>query len=208
MDYKLVVKKLEGLQTVSTIAKNLNISKRTAINYVWSLRKKGFLSTEQAGRKVRIYRVSLVKKKKVGHSLYDLINSNSKVKIWVKMDYIIHSDKKPSVEEILVRAIITGEFRVILASLGLYNKIVDWSGLMFFARKYNVEKKVGALYDVARMEMKVRKMDLRTRNALLKKKARKEYIIKNVKTKDFKEIEKLWGVYVPFNKADLEVYKD
>ena len=25
---------------------------------------------------------------------------------------------------------------------------------------------------------------------------------------NFKEIEELWGVYVPFNKADLEVYKE
>lgn len=208
MELDKIAKKLEGLQTVSTIAKTLDINKRTAINYAWKLRKKGLLTTDYGSRKIRLYRISLLNKKRNGYSLYELINENSKVKIAVREDFIMHSDRKPSVEEVLARGIVTARFRIVLASLGLFNKIKDWPKLKFFADKYHINRKVGSLYDVSRNVMKVRKMDKRTRNALLKNKKGREYIIKNLKTDDFQAIEELWDVYIPFNRADLEAYKE
>ncbi len=209
MEVAKLAKKLEGLQTVSTIAKSLNINERTAINYVWNLRKNGYLTTRQGGSKVRIYSINSIIKKKRGYSFYELLNENSRVKLNSREDYIIHSKNKPSVEEILVRAVVLGKFsfRIILASLGLFNKIKDWSRLKVFADKYNVGKKIGALYDVARRTIKVRRMDERTRKGL-RNKGQGGFIIKGLKSKHFKDIEKEWGVYIPFNKQDLEVYKE
>lgn len=207
MEQTEIAQKLEGLQTVSSISKTLNINKRTAINYAWQLRKTGHLTTEYGKRRVRLYRISHLKRKKAGYSLYEMINNNSKVKLAVREDYVIHSEKKPSVEETLARAVATKELRITLASLGLFNKIKNWSRLRSFAEKYGVGKKVGALYDVAKTVIRVKRMDNRTRKSLLKCKEEK-YIIENVRSKDFKEIEGLWGIFIPFNRHDLMVYKE
>jgi len=51
-------------------------------------------------------------------------------------------------------------------------------------------------------------MDKRTRNALFRSKVLSKFIIENFKSKDFIEIQKMWNIYVPFNKADLEAYKE
>ena len=207
MDINDLAKRLEGMQTISSISKIFNIERRTAINYIWELRKKGYVKTEYASNKKRIYRISLKKSVK-GHSLYEIINKNSKVKLIVREDYIIHSDKQPTIEEVLARAVATKSFRTVLASLGLFNKINDWSRLNNFSEKFKIEKKIGALYDVAKIFIRVKKMDERTRNSFLRKKRKKEFIVENIKSKHFQDIEKRWNVYVPFNKQDLEVYKE
>lgn len=186
--------------------KKLGVNKRTAVNYASKLRKKGYLANVPGG-KIRMYKISPLIIEKKGYSFYELLNKNSKIKIAVSKDIIIHSDKEPSVEEILARAAVSGQFRIVLASLGLFNKIKNWSRLKEFARQYNIERKIGALYEVARGVIRVKKMDERTKQSLLNSKGG-GYVIKNVKTKDFKEIEKKWGVYIPFNKADLERYKE
>ena len=177
-DVKLfeIAKKLRGLQTVSTIAKTLNIKKRTAINYAWKLRKNGYLTTSYARNKIRLYRIDPLRRKKTGYSLYNLINKYSKVKISAREDYIIHSNKEPSVEEVLVRAIDTKEFRIVLASLGLFNKIKNWTLLGEIARNKNIGKKVGALYDTARTIIRTRRMDEKTRKALLNSDAKEKFI--------------------------------
>ena len=206
MDLYKIARKLDGLQTVSTIAKSLNVKARTAINYAWLLRKNGYLASIQ-NRRVRLYRISPIRKKVTGYSLYELLNENSRVKIIVKEDYFIHSKKKPSIEEILVRCIMTGEFRIVLASLDLFNKVKNWPRLKFFADKYKSGRKIGALYDVARKIIRVRRMDKRTREGLLRN-GKERYIIKPFRSKHFKDVEKEWNVYIPFNVQDLGVYKE
>lgn len=207
MELEKTARKLQGLQTVLSISKTLKISKRTAINYAYRLRKAGYLETDYGSNKVRMYRISTLQKKKRGYSLYELLNKNSRIKLATKEDYIIHKDEKPTIEEILVRAIITKQFRTILASLALFNKITNWSRLRNLAENYNLGRKTGALYDVARTIMRVRRMDKRTRKSFLRSKG-SGYIIKNVRSKDYKEIENKWRVYIPFNKQDLEAYKE
>ena len=206
MNIEGIAKKLKGLQTVSSISKVLNVDRRTAINYAWKLRKSEYLENVYGG-KVKIYRINSLIKKKTGYSLYEILNENSKVKVTVRENYIIHSSKKPSIEEVLARAIASNEFRIVLASIGLFNRIKNWSRLKHFARSYTIERKVGALYDVARETIKVRKMDERTRKSLLNSKG-SSYIIKPLRSKSFKNIEKEWKVFIPFNKQDLEVYKE
>ena len=207
MELLKIAKELEGLQTVNSIAKQLNVDRRTSINYAWALRKKGFLENVYGGR-VKLYRINPLIKRKTGYSFYELLNKYSKVKLAVREDYIIHSEKEPSVEEILVRAVKNDNFRVVLASLGLFNKIRSWSRLYKFAKNYNVRRKIGALYDVAREIIRVRRMDDKTRKLLLNAKNEERYIIPRFKSKSFQDIEKKWNIYIPFNKADLEVYKE
>ena len=70
-----------------------------------------------------------------------------------------------------------------------------------------MERKIGALYDLSRKIMRTRKIDSRFKRFMLPRPQDKyQYIIKGLKTKDFKEIENTWKVYIPFNKADLEAY--
>ncbi len=208
MDLQETAKALEGLQTIGTIAKRLNISKRTAINTVWKLRKKGLVETDYGKRKIRMYRITRIKKPVIGYKgLYDIINENSKVKLFAKESHRIH-DHKLTVEEAIVRAIKEQDFRTILAALGLFNKIKSWSALLKFAKKESLTRKIGALYDVAKLTFRVKRIDERTRNALKKGEINEKHIIKGIKSSDFKGIEKEWKVFIPFNKADLEVYKE
>ena len=207
MDLDFIAKKLEGLQTISAIANTLKINKRTAINYVSELRKKGLVKTEYGKRKIRLYRISTIKRKEVGYpSIYDIINQNSRIKIVTNYKHI--SYKKLCIEEVIVEAVKTKSFRVILASLELFNKVRDWSKLYKLAKKEQIGRKIGALYDLTRKFIKIRKIDKRTRNALLRSKVKDKYIIKKIKSKDFKNIEKIWGIYLPFNKADMRDYKE
>ncbi|MBW2966545.1 hypothetical protein KY342_05565 [Candidatus Woesearchaeota archaeon] len=208
MNLEKLAKRIEGLQTVSSICKLLKIDKRTAINYISMLRKKGFLETMYGKRRIRMYKISPAIKKKVGYpGLYEIINKHSKVKIIGRYEHKVYAHKL-TVEEAIIRAIKTKGFRVILAALGLFNKIENWQLINKLSKKENIGRKIGALYDIARKSFRVKRMDERTRKSLLKSKVDGKYIIDRIKSKDFKNIEKIWKVYIPFNKADLEVYKE
>ncbi len=203
-----LAKKLEGLNTLGMVRKNLGVKKSTAIKILSLLRKEGFVETSGGGKKPRLYTISplrLAGKEHLG--LYDIINKYSKVKLFEPFKHKV-MDRKLTIEEAIPMAIKQREFRLTLASLGLFNFVKDWKKLHYFAKKYDVMKEVGALYDVARSYMKTRKMDERTRKSLLKTKTRKQFIIKHAKSKDFIDIGKRWNVYVPFNKADLTRYKE
>ena len=208
MDLMSIAKKLEGLQTVESIAKALDIDRRTAINYIWVLRKKGFVETMYGKRKIRMYKISPLKKNKFGYpGLYEFLNQYSKIKIYPPYVERIY-DHKPTQEEMIVKAVRTGDLRTILSSLALFNKIENWQTLSQIARKEHIGRKIGALYDTAKTIIKVRRMDKKTRKALLNSKIENKFIVKNARTKDLKHIEQIWKVYLPFNSADLEAYKE
>ena len=208
MKLENTAKALEGLQTIDTVAKKLDISRRTAINVIWRLRKNGLVETGYGKRKIRLYRIRTLKKPDIGFKgMYDIINENSKVKLFTRQQYKIH-DHELTIEEAITRAVKEGDFRTVLAALGLFNKINSWPMLLKFAKKENITRKIGALYDVARTVIKTKKMDKRTRKALLKGEIGDKYVGMRIKSNDFKDIEKEWNVFMPFNKADLEVYKE
>ena len=203
-----IAKRLEGLQTVDSIAKNLDIDRRTAINYVWMLRKEGFVETIYGKRKIRMYRVSLFKKIKFGYAgLYEFLNQNSKIKVYAPYIERIYGHK-PTAEEMIVKAIKTGDLRTILSSLALFNKVKNWSRLNQIARKEMIGRKIGALYDAARAIIRVKRMGKKTRKALLNSEIEDKFIVKNARTKNLNHIEDEWRVHLPFNKADLEAYKE
>lgn len=196
------VKKLWGLQTAESVMKILKIKKRTAINYISKLRKKGYVEYYSAGRKKRIYRIGAIKSRfNENEGVYGIINKYSKIKVNEPHKYIIHGRKiKP--EEALVLALKTQNFKLILASLSLFNHIKNWKLLNQFAEKYNLQRQVGALYYLAKLFIRTRRMDIRTRKSMLKGKGNR-YIYNRVKTKDFFDIAKKWKVEIPFNKNDL-----
>ena len=203
-----LAKKLEGINTLEMVKIKLKISKSTAVKIVSLLRKEGFVETSGGGKQPRLYKISPIRVASKEHiGLYDVINEYSKIKIVEPFKYKV-MDRKLSVEEVIPMAIKENNFRLVLASLGLFNFVKNWPKLHFYAKKYDVMRKVGALYYVTKFYMKTRKMDDRTLKALLKGKEKERYIVKPLKSKDFKDIEKKWKVYIPFNKPDLMRYKE
>ncbi len=203
-----VVRKLEGLQTVDTISKKLGIKRRTAIQYVSHLRKKGLAETVRGGRKIRVYRIARVPQIKIGNpGYYETLNENSPIKIWEPYEHRVIG-REISVEETIAWASSTNVNRVHLAVLALFNKVKDWSRLYKWALHFNSRRKVGALYDVARKIVRVKKMDGRIRKKLLMAKSEKRYMYPYVKSKSFKDIEKRWRVFIDLNWADLMRYKE
>lgn len=201
-DLLRIIKKLEGLQTIDTIMKILNIKRQTAINYISQLRKKGYVEYYSAGRSKRIYKISIIKSKfKENNGVYNIINKYSKIKVAEPYAYFIHN-KKLTNEEALVLALRSQNFKLILASLNLFAHIKDWKLLNKIAKKYKLQRQVGALYELARQFIRTKRMDERIKKSMQKGKGEK-YIYAKIKTKDFNAIAKKWRVEIPFRNSDL-----
>jgi DNA-binding Lrp family transcriptional regulator len=211
MNAKELAKRLEGMHTVETIEKELDISRVTAINYISLLRKAGFIKTERGAKKKRLYKISPIQTKGEGNpGLYEIINKYSKIKIEEPYKTFIHG-KKLEIEEAIMKAIGTGSYRVIIAAMPLFNHVKDWDLFSRLAKEYRIENKAGALYDLARATIRVRKMDPRTEKSLEErsKKMKKAPLIKGIeKESDFKSIGKKWNVIIGINKKDLERLKE
>lgn len=203
-----ILKKIEGINTIDLIQRKLNVKRNTAIKKIHELRKLGYVETSGGGKQPRLYRISRIKIQKIGNpGLYDVINRNSPIKLVKPYEHRIVNGKL-SIEETIVRAIKTGDFRLILASLALFNKVKNWARLYNLAKKENIRRKIGALYEVAKKIIRVRKMNYKMMKLMLNAKNEEKYIVKGIKSNDFKNIEKKWNVYIPFNMIDLMRYKE
>jgi len=201
-----LLKKIEGVQTIDSISSLLNISKEKAIFYIYKLRKEGYVKTKRLSDGRRIYYISL--DNKLGGIKYEeIINKYSPIKIVIPRDYYVYR-KNLSLEETLIYALKTRSFRTILATLSLFKKTNNWKLLYQLAKNNHLERQVGALYELSRKIMKTKRIDKRfIRNSLPKEKYKFRYVIPNLKSKDFRDIEIKWRVYLPFNYKDLEAYK-
>ncbi|MBU1204037.1 MAG: hypothetical protein KKG60_03145 [Nanoarchaeota archaeon] len=200
-----LLKKLKGIQTIPSVMTNLNINRQKAVYCIYRLRKQGYVKTKRQSTKKRIYYVSF--ENKLGGSTYEeLINKNSPIKISVSGTHQVYG-RTPTPEEALIYALKTKNFRTILASLGLFRKIKDWKLLYHLAKQNNLRKEIGALYELSRKRIRTRRTTKTFLNQSSPEKTEKyKYILPNMKSKDFNEIQKKWRVYIPFNKKDLEVY--
>lgn len=209
--YQDMWKMLEGNHTLDSIIgilnKNgINADRQKAIYVIHRLKKKGYVKTKYLSNKKRVYNISF-ENSLGGVSYYDIINEISPIKLSINKSYIIHKKNKP-IEEAFIYAIKKKEIRPILASISLFKKIKNWSLLYHLSKKENLERQVGALYDVSRLIMKTRKMTKRFRNLSLPKKQDKfQYIIEGISSRDFQRIENIWKVHIPFNLIDLEDYR-
>ena len=206
MKTEKLLEKLTGIQTIQSVMDILKVDKKKAIYYLHRLRKKGYIKTKRQSNNRRVYNISL-ENKLGGKSYYEIINQYSPIKIATPIIYKIYG-KEPSLEETLIYAIKTKSFRTVLASLALFKRIDNWTELYNLAKENHIERQVGALYDLARKIMRVRRMVKKFRNNSLPKEGFKfGYVIPELKSKDFKEIEATWKIYLPFNMEDLEEYR-
>ena len=205
---KKLSKALEGLNTIESIKRKLNVKRATAIKYIHLLRKKGLVETKVGSKKIHLYNIKRIPIINIGNpGFYEILNKNSSIKINPPYEHRVIG-RKISIEETIAWAASTDNIRIHIAVLALFNKVINWSELYKWAKIYGVRRKVGALYDIARTILKTRRMDLRIRKKLLSVKNEDKYLIHNIKAKDFKEIEKTWKIYIPFNRKDLERYKE
>jgi hypothetical protein len=190
--------KLEGLHTADTVAEELHITRQSAINLLSRLKKAGHVTVSGGGRRVRLYKITIRKQLPREPGMFDVINKYSPhMKLAPWYDHQVHGLYGP--EEALVDAIQTKSFRVLLASLHLFRHITSWPKLYALGKKHDCWQQVGALYDVARMFLRVRKMPERYRVA----KRWRWKCLTQLKKKNFPEISNLWKIYIPFNKYDL-----
>ena len=198
-DIKLL-RRIEGLHTVETLQKELNLTKQSTINLISKLRKEEHITLfAGGGKKKRIYRITARKQRKRQEGMFDIINKyspNMKIREWY--DHQVHGVYGP--EEALIDALQTQSFRLILASMRLFNHIKDWKKIYKLAKENNCWQKVGALYDVSRLFFKVKKMPERYR----KRKYKKWIKLTQLKKKNFPKISEKWHVYISFNKYDLK----
>ena len=184
----------------------LGVDRKKAIYYVRRLREQDYVKTRKRPDQTRIYSISFENKLQ-GVSYYDIINRHSPVKISAPNISNVYG-KHPTIEETIVFAIKTGSLRTILAALALFRKIENWSELYKLGKQNRLERQIGALYDLSRLIMrKVRRMPNRFRNNALPKKGPFEYTIPGLQSTDFKNIENVWKVHLPFNRKDLEDYR-
>lgn len=201
-----LLEKLKGMHSISSVASIMQVSKKKAIYYVYRLRKQGYVKTRKNPENKSIYYISF-ENKLGGESYIDVINNYSPIKVSFSQDYKAYG-RKIIPEEALVFALKTKELRIILASLALFKRINNWTELYKIAKLNNLKRQIGALYDLSKSIIKVRKMPKRFRKNILPRGDEKyEFMIDKLKSDDFKDIEKLWKVYLPFNVNDLEEYK-
>jgi hypothetical protein len=193
------LRKLEGLQTLDLIMQKLDIKRQTAKNLVTKWKKQQHLTVWKKGSP-RIYKITMRKQRPRKEGMFDILNKYSPMKLAPWYDHQVHG--KYTVENAIVDAIQTESFRAILATLRLFNHVTDWPRLYGLAKKHDCWQKVGALYDVARLHFRVRRMSEIYQHPKFRKK------INLIKDYDRKEeryipIETKWKVAVSFRKGDI-----
>lgn len=198
------IEKLQGKQTVETAMEELGIGRQSAVNLISKLKKEGFASVSGGGKQKRIYTISLKRNTEEANGLFTIINKHSKIKVAPKFKHVVHGQY--SSEEALIDAIELNDFRVLLASLSLFNHIKSWKKLYQLAKEKECRRILGALYDLARMNMKTRSIPKKTYKLLLDSKDRKTISIYSKKS-HFPKIYEKWKIRVPFSESDLEMVR-
>ena len=196
-----MIKKLEGIQTVETVSEILNLSHQSAINYLSKLKSEGHVKVHGGGKQKRMYTITqkiIYKKKYPG--MFDILNKYSTEKINPPFDHIPHNPY--SVEEAIVDLIEFDEIRILINIPRLFNHITNWSKVYQLAKKKELRKKIGALYDLSKQITKVKKIPEKTRELMLKSIDKNNF---QNSSKEFLDIENMWNIKIPFNKKDLEV---
>ena len=205
--YNALVEYIQGFYTLETFAQRLRINKTKAIYILYRLRKLGLVETSYGAGKKRLYYISL-RNKWNGKSYTEMINENSPIQLASSSPHYVHG-RIPSYEELLIYAIKQRDIRYLIASLGLFTKIKNWSRLYKLAKKEELLAQIVALYEVAKKFVrKIKKMPKRFKNNWFRNKSKKfVYMISPLSSDNFQDIEKRWKIYIPLNVSDLEDYK-
>ncbi len=197
-----ILYQLDGLQTVESIMEELKIKRQTANNLISKLNKLGHVQTQGKGNKIRFYKISTKKFRKRDPGMWDILNKynpNFQLNEWY--DHQVHG--KYTVEDVIVDAIQKKSFRILLATLRLFQHVKDWPRLYNKAKKYDVWRQIGALYDIARIYIKVRKMPKRYKKPI--KQRKNTSLFENFKTTEqiFLSISQFWKIEIPFKIGDI-----
>lgn len=204
MDWRELALEKEGLYTLKSFSRAEGIKKETAVLYLHELRKRGFVRTTREKRGKRFYDVNPVSLREIGSKgFYEVLNENSPLKIQEPFAHRVYG-REMSIEEVIIEALKMRRSRIVLASLGLFRKIRDWNLLYELAKKEGFERHAGALYTLSRRIFRVKRIDGRILRRMKEAVVEDKFIIPKIKSDDFKDIEGEWGVYIPFNKSDLE----
>ena len=204
MDWRGMAMEREGLYTLESFSRAEGIKKDTAVLYLHELRKRGLVRTTREKRGKRFYDVKPVSLRQIGSKgFYEVLNENSPLKIREPFVHRVYG-REMTVEEVIVEAVKTQRSRIVLASLGLFRKVRNWSLLYELAKKESLERHVGALYSLSRRIFRVKSMDGRILRRMKEACVKDKFIIPGLKSDDFQDLEREWGVYIPFNKSDLE----
>ncbi len=199
-----LLKRIEGKHTLETFMKQTSLTKKSALNLLSLLRKKGYVRTEGGGKQKRIYTISsrIIQQ---GEGLFTILNKYSKISVVPPFVHVAHGPY--TIENALIDAIELRDFRILQASMYLFNHVKDWTKLHALAKKKHVEPIIGALYDFARTATKTRRMPEHIRQAFLRMRPSKNIeIIPHVRSdsSQIHAIEKRWNVILPFSKQDQE----
>jgi hypothetical protein len=207
MDWREMAMEREGLYTLESFSRAEGIKKETAVLYLHELRKRGFVRTMRGRGGGRIYDISSLSLRKMGsEGFYDVLNRNSPLKIREPFEHRVYG-REMTIEEVIIEALKTRRSRIILASLGLFRKVRNWSMLYKLAKKEGLERHAGALYSMSRRLFRMKSMDDRILRRMKEARAKDKFMIQGLRSDDFQDIEREWGVYIPFNKSDLEKIK-
>lgn len=197
MDHEKMLIKLEGLHTAETVAETLGMKRQSAINLLSRLKKQGFVTTS-GGPKKHLYKITPYKQLPRQMGMFDLLNKhnpNFQINHWY--DHQVHGTY--TVEDAILDAIDTQNFRAILATMRLFNAITNWPYLYNEAKKRGTWQKVGALYDVARLHMRVRRMPI-----VYAPHASAWFSLTQLRDRgNFPLIQEKWKVHIPFNVHDI-----
>lgn len=196
-----LLKQIEGLQTVELVAQTLGLTQQSALNLLSKLKKQRYVTVSGGGRQKRLYRITTTKQLPRDPGMFDIINKYSPMKINPWYDHQVHGEYTP--EDALIDALQTESFRLILASMHLFRHITNWPKLYRLAKQKDCWQKVGALYDVARLFMRVTKMPERYREWHF---IHRTLFIRQYRTEEpqFVPIDKKWGISIPFRLGDIQ----
>lgn len=202
-----LINSIKGVQTLKSIKSKLDIGTKKAVYLIYRLRKKGYVKTKRDSDNKRIYYIS-AENVLGGTSYVDIINKYSPIKLSSAEVYKIYG-RDVSIEETIICAVKTRKLRYIMASLALFKRVSNWGELFRLAKQNNLLREIGALYDLStKIIRKIRRMDKKFRyHALPRTNEPYKHIMPDLRSGDYKEIEKIWKIYIPFNAADLEDYR-
>ncbi|MBI2675806.1 MAG: hypothetical protein HYX24_05075 [Candidatus Aenigmarchaeota archaeon] len=204
MDWRKMAKKAEGLHTLEGFASLMNIHKKTAAVYLHLMRKEGYVKTSRGKRGKRLYEISPLQLRPVGSKgFFEVLNENSSIGIQFPYVQKVYG-RDVRAEEVIIWALLTKDYRVVLASLELFRKVGDFSLLYRLAKHERLERHVGALYALARKFFRLPRIDGRILKSMMRAPLKKKYIIPPMKSSDFADIQHKWGVFIPFSMSDFD----
>lgn len=148
----------EGKYTVETFAREMGLTRQSALNLLSRLKREGFVSVSGGGRQKRLYTVRRARQQKT-NGFYDVVNRYSPEKLVPR--FIHRVVGRYTVEHAIIDGIRIGDVRTLEATMHLFRHLTDWKLLFDLARKRHLTTEVHHLYVKARKKTRCKAMPRR-----------------------------------------------